>query len=197
MDRIRSLAVAGPAAAAALACWAATASAIEKPFQFGFGGGATVPVGDAGDALKSGWHGTAIFRFNLPGSPIDIRGLASYRHFNLDPGTAGSDGSSKILSGLGNIAYKIPFAGPVKPYITAGIGAFNVKTSYDAAGVPDPASTTEFGIDVGAGVEFGLMGLSGFVEAKFENVYTNEGFNPAVTQDIDTQMIPVTFGVFF
>ncbi|HKW50768.1 MAG TPA: outer membrane beta-barrel protein [Candidatus Eisenbacteria bacterium] len=197
MRRIRVSTIATVAAAVALAGWSASAWAIEKPFQIGLGGGVSVPVGDAGDALKSGWHGTVIARFNLPGIPFDLRALGSYKHMSLDQAAAGSGGTSKIISGLGNITYTMPLPGPVKPYITAGLGAFNVKTTFDAAGVPDPGSTTKFGIDAGAGVQFGLMGLHGFVEGKFENVYTDQGFNPAVTQNLKTQIIPVTFGVFF
>ena len=197
MKRIRISTASAVLAAVALAGWSATASAIQKPFQIGLGGGVSVPVGDAGDALKSGWHGTAIARFNLPGLPFDIRALGSYKHLSLDQAAAGSSGASKIISGLGNITYTMPMPGPVKPYITAGLGVFNMKTTFDAAGVPDPASTTKFGIDAGAGVQFGFMGLNGFLEGKFENVYTDQGFNPALTQNLKTQIIPVTFGIFF
>ena len=198
MRRIRISTIAAVTAALVLAGWSASATAmIQKPFQIGFGGGVSVPVGDAADALKSGWHGTAIVKFSLPGLPLDLRALASYKHFNLDPATVGSDGTSRIISGLGNITYTMPLPGPVKPYITAGLGAFNTKTSFDAAGAPDQGSTTKFGIDAGAGLQFGLMGLHGFVEGKFENVYTDQGFSTAVTKDLKTQIIPVTFGIFF
>jgi len=197
MGRIRISTISAVVAAVALAVWSATASAIQKPFQIGVGGGVSVPVGDAGDALKSGWHGSVIAKFNPPGLPFDLRAIGSYKHFKLDPATVGSDGASKIISGLGNITYTMPFPGPVRPYITAGLGAFNMKTTFDAAGAPKPGSVTKFGIDAGAGVQFGIMGLNGFVEGKFENVYTDQGFSTAVTKDLKTQIIPVTFGIFF
>src|SRR2546427_5412095 len=173
MIRIRMPAITAVTVATALAAWAGSSSAIQKPFQIGFGGGVSVPVSDAADALKSGWHGTAIFKFNLPGMPLDLRGLASYQHFALDSKAAGSDGVGKIISGLGNVTYTMPLPGPVKPYITAGLGAFNVKTKYNSAGITSPAAKTKFGIDAGAGIQFGLMGLNGFVEGKFENIYTD------------------------
>ena len=184
--------------AVALVAWAGSSYAlIQKPFQIGFGGGVSVPVSDAADALKSGWHGTAILKFNLPGIPFDLRGLASYQHFALDSKAAGYDGVGKIISGLGNVTYTMPLPGPVKPYITAGLGAFNVKTKYSNAGITSPAAKTKFGIDAGAGIQFGLMGLNGFVEGKFENIYTDQGYNASITQNIKTQVIPVTFGVYF
>lgn len=198
MRRIRVSTLAAVSIAAVLAGWSVGASAmIQKPFQLGLGGGVSVPVGDAADALKSGWHGTVIAKFSLPGLPLDLRALGSYKHFNLDSGNVGASGASKIISGLGNITYTMPLPGPVKPYITAGLGAFNLKTSLDTPGVPDPKSTTKFGIDAGAGVQFGLMGLHGFVEGKFENVYTDQGFSSAVSKNLKTQIIPVTFGIFF
>ena len=171
--------------------------AISKPIQIGVGGGVSVPVSDAGDALKNGWHATGVLRFNLPGAPIDIRGLFSYKHFALDPTTLGYGGTGQILSGLGNLTYTLPVPGPIKPYITAGVGAFKLKSDPDASGVPATDSSAQFGIDAGVGVQFGLMGLNGFAEGKFENIYTNQGWSAAVTQDVNAQVIPVTFGIFF
>ncbi len=182
-----------------LAAPASDAFAIQKPFQIGFGGGVSVPVNDAGDALKSGWHGTGMIRFNLPGLPLGLRGAFNYSRFDLDSDALGFGGTGQILSGLGNVVYSLPLPMlPIKPYITAGIGAFHIKTNPDdASGVPDPDSETKFGINAGVGVQFGLMGLNGFVEGKLENVYTEQGFSSSVTDEFRTQVIPVTFGIFF
>jgi opacity protein-like surface antigen len=194
---MRGLVVAAVATAASLAVWAGAASAIvPKPFQIGFGGGVSVPVSDAKDALKTGWHGTGILRLNMPGLPLDLRGAFSYSRFELDPASAGYDGTGRLLSGLANVTYTLPFPGPLKPYLTAGLGAFNLKANPDSAGVSSPDSKTHFGIDGGVGLQFGLMGVHGFIEGKLQNIYTDEGFSSAVTKDIKTQIIPVTFGIF-
>lgn len=195
--KIRVSAIAAVTAAVALAGWTVAASAmVPKPFQIGFGGGVSVPVSDAKNALKNGWHGTGILRLNMPGLPLDLRGAFSYSHFKLDPASAGYDGTGRLLSGLANVTYTLPFPGPLKPYITAGLGAFNLKANPDSSGVSSPDSKTNFGIDGGVGVQFGLMGLHGFIEGKLQNIYTDQGFNSAVTKDINTQIIPVTFGIF-
>ncbi len=194
-NRVSTVAVV--VAAVALTGWSTAASAmLPKPFQIGFGGGVSVPVSDAKDALKTGWHGTGILRLNMPGLPLDLRGAFSYSHFKLDPASTGFEGTGRLLSGLGNVTYTLPFPGPIKPYITAGLGAFNLKADPDSSGAPSPGSKTNFGIDGGVGIQFGLMGLHGFVEGKLQNIYTDQGFNSAVTKDIKTQIIPVTFGIF-
>jgi len=197
MSRIRVFTVSAVAAALLLAGGSVPASAmLPKPFQIGFGGGVSVPVSDAKDALKTGWHGTGILRLNMPGLPVDLRGAFSYSRFKLDPASAGADGTGRLLSGLANVSYSLPFPGPLKPYITAGLGAFNLKASPDSPGATSTGSTTKFGIDGGVGVQFGLMGVHGFIEGKMQNIYTDQGFSSAVTKDINTQIIPVTFGIF-
>jgi len=197
MRRIRVFTVVAVVAAMAMAGWSGTASAIvPKVFQVGFGGGVSVPVSDAKDALKTGWHGTGILRLNMPGLPLDLSGAFSYSRFNLDAASSGYGGTGRLLSGLANVSYSLPFPGPLKPYVTAGLGAFNLKADPDSSGVPSPGSQTKFGIDGGVGVRFGLMGLHGFIEGKLQNIYTDQGFNSAVTKNINTQIIPVTFGIF-
>jgi Outer membrane protein beta-barrel domain len=168
------------------------AEALAKPIEIGFGGGVSVPVSDAGDALRNGWHGTAIVRFNLPGLPLQLGAAASYERLKAST----FDGSGRILSGLGNATVTLPFPGPVKPYVTAGLGAFNIKADPEDESVPVPDSETKFGIDAGLGLKFRLIGVHGFIEGKVENIYTDQGLNTNVTEHLDTQIIPVTFGVF-
>jgi len=38
--------------------------------------------------------------------------------------------------------------------------------------------------------------LKAFIEGKLENIYTDQGVNTAVTKNLKTQIIPVTFGIF-
>jgi len=173
----------------------ASASPI-KPITIGFGGGVSVPVSDAKDAFKSGWHGTGIVKFSLPGIPVDLSGALAYHRFKLDQSAVGFAGNGRILSGLGNATFNLPVPGPIKPYITAGLGAFNIKADPDSTGAPASSSTTKFGIDGGAGVSFSLFGAHGFIEGKIENIYTDQGLNKAVVSDFKTRIIPVTFGIF-
>lgn len=170
-----------------------------KPVTIGFGGGVSVPVNDAGDTMERGWHGTGIVKLNLPMMPVGLSGSFSYHRFSLDRQAVGFDGSGRILAGLANATVSLPLPGPIKPYITAGVGTFNIKADPDSAGAPAAKSTTEFGIDAGAGLSISLpgTGIQAFIEGKIMNIYTDQGLNSAVVNDFKTQIIPVTFGIFF
>jgi opacity protein-like surface antigen len=169
--------------------YSATANAMERPFQIGFGGGVSVPVSDYKTAFDNGFHGKAMFRWKVPALPLSLGTSLGYEKFDLRSALPGVTGSQSILSALGNASYHFP-VGPIKPYVTAGLGAYNIKSS--ATGFPD-ASTTKFGIDGGLGIEFKLGGFSAFAEGKIENIYTEKG----LTQSFNTQVIPVTFGILF
>ncbi len=167
-----------------------------KMIQIGVGGGASVPVGHAENALKEGFNVRGFVKVKPPVLPVGIRGALGYQKFSLDQVPAGTDGTGNILSGLGGITLG-KSVGPIRPYITASIGAFRIERKLDANGVETKAHETKFGIDGGAGLEFKLMSLNGFVEARLENVYTNEGFDPSLTDKSSTRIVPVTFGLMF
>lgn len=177
------------AVALSLALLQSAASA--RPVKFGFGGGASVPVSDAKDAFKTGFHGKAMVKWEAPVLPLALRGSVSYSQLDLKSLAPGVDGKGKILSGLANISYGFP-VGPIKPYLIGGLGAYNIKT--EVGGTTSP-SETKFGIDGGAGVEFKLGGISAFVEGKVENIFTDQGVNSALASK--TLIVPVTFGIFF
>ena len=63
----------------------------------------------------------------------------------------GNTGTGQVLAGLANLQmYLIP-GGPIRPYIVAGVGAYNLKTEVD--NVPNgEVSDTRFGVNGGAGV---------------------------------------------
>jgi len=169
--------------------YSATATAMERPFKIGFGGGVSVPVSDAKSAFDNGFHGKALFQWKVPSLPLSLGTSLGYEKFDLNSLALGSTGTSRILSALGNASYHFPI-GPIKPYITAGLGAYNVGSTVDGVSAP---SQTKFGIDGGLGVQFSLGGISAFAEGRIENIYTDQGIN----QSLNTQVIPVTFGVLF
>jgi opacity protein-like surface antigen len=168
------------------------------PFQLGFGGGASVPVSDAKHAFKTGWHGSGILRLNVPMMPFGLQGNFTYNHFKLDEPNVGFGGSGRILSGIADARFGLPIPGPIKPYLLAGVGGYNIKADPDSAGVITPGSTTKFGINAGGGVGIKFPGIPvhAFIEGKLENIYTDQGVNTAVTKNLKTQIIPVTFGIF-
>jgi outer membrane protein with beta-barrel domain len=166
-------------------------AAMARPVKIGFGGGVSVPVSDAKAAFNNGFHGKAMVKWEAPVLPLALRGSVGYSQLDLKSLAPGVDGKSKIMSGLANISYGFP-VGPIKPYLIGGVGAFNIKT--EVGGTTNP-SETKFGIDGGAGVEFKLGGISGFIEGKVENIFTDQGVNGAISDK--TLIVPVTFGIFF
>ncbi|HEY6196633.1 MAG TPA: outer membrane beta-barrel protein [Candidatus Eisenbacteria bacterium] len=169
--------------------------------SFGLGGGVSVPVSDAKDAFKTGFNGQGFARLNLKGLPISPRVDFTFSKFDVSsaklaaPGaTAGASGTGQILAGVANLQYFLMPGGPARPYIVAGVGAYNFKT--DISGIPGATSKsdTRFGVNGGAGVlvKFGSM-VSAFVEGRIDNVFSQKGF---VNSD-QIQVVPVTFGIVF
>lgn len=164
--------------------------------QLGIGGGLSVPVSDAKDALKNGYHVRGIVKVKPAAFPLGFRGALGYQKFDLKQLPTGTTGTGNMLSGLAGLTYGIP-VGPVRPYILASLGAFRVESKFDSTGTEAKANQTKFGIDAGVGVEFRLSSMNGFVEARLENVYTNQGFDRSLTDRNSTRIIPVTFGLMF
>lgn len=163
--------------------------------RVGFGGGVSVPVSDAKDALKNGFNGQGYLLFRLPGGLPAFRVNLSYQKFDfkdivLQPGQSGD---SQVLGGTGGFSLSLLRSGPVRPYIAAGLGAFNVRNTIETASVSSKASATKFGIDGGAGLALKLGRIDGFIEARIQNVYTDEG----VIDKKSVQFVPVTFGLVF
>ena len=178
-----------------------------RPVSVAFGGGASVPVGNYKDVLKAGWNGQGSLIFNLPGIPFALRADLNYNKFtfenNLPFSTGGGstvattdDITQQIFGGLANIT--IPFnMGPISPYVTAGLAGFNIKTKLgDAFPGAEDESDTKFAVNGGAGLSMRMMGVSAFIEAKINNVYTDKRLisNKELK---DLQFIPVTFGFVF
>lgn len=182
-----------------LATQVASASPLPlHPIQLGLGGGGSFPVSDAKDTFKSGWHASGIVRLNLPMMPFGLQGNFTYNHFKLDEQNVGFGGSGRILSGIADVRYSLPFPGPIQPYLLAGVGEYNIKADPDQSTATAAGSTTKFGINGGGGVGISFPGLPihAFVEGKLENIYTDQGMNTAVTNNLKTQIVPVTFGIF-
>ena len=158
----------------------------------GVGGGMSVPVNDASSAFNNGFHVQGFARLNTPSLPVMPRFDLNFSKFDLNDAQLAVPGTSQILAGLANLQMTVLPLGPIKPYIIAGVGAYNVKTKTEGVS-PTSISNTEFGINGGAGVAFSLGKLNGFVEGRVDNVFTEKG---AIDQ-ADIQVVPVTFGLTF
>lgn len=181
---------------AVLACSPLTASAqLGLAHHFvtvGVGGGMSVPVSDAGDAFKNGFNVQGFARLNVPKLPVMPRFDLNFSRFDLDDAQVGVPGTGQILAGLANLQLSVLPLGPVKPYLIAGLGAYNVKTETEGV-TPATVSKTHFGINGGAGVALNLGMIHGYVEGRVDNVFTEAGMVDANK----IQVVPVTFGLTF
>jgi hypothetical protein len=171
-------------------------SQMESPrmISFGIGGGVAVPVADAKDAFKTGFNGQGFVRFNLHGLPIQPRLEFSLSHFDINEAKVGTTGTGQVAAGLANLEFPLINAGMIRPYIVAGLGAYNVKTELDNVQSTGNTSDLKFGVNGGAGVilHFGHT-ISAYAEGRVDNVFTDQG----VIDTKQIQVVPVTFGVVF
>ena len=164
----------------------------KKFVTLGVGGGMSVPVSDAGDAFKYGFNVQGFARLNVPKLPVMPRFDLNFSRYDLDDAQIGVPGTSQIIAGLANLQVSVLPMGPVRPYVIAGLGAYNLKTETEGM-LPTSVTDTRFGINGGGGVAFSLGKINGFIEGRVDNVYTEKG----MIDSEQIQMVPVTFGLTF
>ena len=162
--------------------------------RLGFGGGVSVPTSDAESALENGINGQAYVLVDTGILP-PLRFNLGYQKFDWKEAVLGSatDGQTSILSGVGGLSINLLSLGPLRPYVTAGLGAFHVSEELEGGTAPGEESSMRFGIDGGAGLALQLGRLEGFIEGRVQNVYTEAGVIDAKS----IKSIPVTFGLLF
>jgi hypothetical protein len=171
-----------------------------RPIQFGIGGGAIVPRTNAKfQDVLTGATGQAYLLIRLaPGFPALRLGADFSRMKFGDPTTnVGSAlvGSTRTqLGGIASLRFDL-LPGAVRPYILAGVGAFNIRDALQSGTASaSTLSSTQIGVDGGAGLSFRMGRISGFVETRIQNVYTK---NQGLIDTKSIQAFPVTFGLIF
>jgi hypothetical protein len=164
--------------------------------SLGVGGGATIPTGNGGNTVKTGFNGQAYALVQIPGF-LALRFNFGYQKFDYQNVLGTTPGSREIYSGIGGLQLNL-LHGPVRPYITAGVGAFDIKGLADtstasATTTSSTMSKINFGIDAGAGVAVVMGRVSAFVEGRVQNVYTKDGGFIKSAKQIN--VVPVTFGL--
>lgn len=149
--------------------------------RFGLGIGATLPMGNYGDADKLGYNLIGVLQMPLAHSPVHLRidGLYSQTaHESVDGSTDLLGGTVSALYHLGNRI------GSTRPYILGGLGFYNVAPVDPAAG----GSETKIAFGFGGGVLFSLAGFNAFTEARYMSVQTSGR---------SMNFIPVSVGLMF
>lgn len=177
---------------AALVALAGVAPAMaQSGAKFSVGGGLTLPLGDFGDVSSTGWHGLAAVGFQPANLPVGFQVDAMYHRFGLEDAPDGFDGNTQVIQGTANVVYTFTTAqaSTFHPYLIGGVGLYNSKpVGDDFQAIVGDESSTDFGINAGAGFDFqaGAVGL--FVEGRFHNVFSDGS---------DSNFIPITVGIRF
>jgi hypothetical protein len=172
------------AAVLALKVFALTAPLRAQGAEFSLGGGVGIPLGTYDDVVKMGWQGTAALSF-LPGSlPLGIQVDGTFAQFSDE---SPQDIKTQLIFGTADAVYKFrsSVAARFRPYVIGGIGVYSSKATGDDA--PE-GSSTEAGINLGAGFDIKAGGAGLFVEARWHNVFL-EGDN--------LKFLPITLGIRF
>jgi hypothetical protein len=172
----------------AVALCAGTAQA--QGLSFGLGGGAVIPTGSMADLNSTGWSAMAVARLKPPVAPLGLQVDAFYTRLGLEGGV---DGHSRIIGGTANAVFAFP-GGPARPYLLGGVGVYNGQTSIDGLGSSE--SQTKFGLNAGAGFDFGLGKASLFADARFHAILKG-GVDSETLEETTAFMIPVTVGLRF
>jgi hypothetical protein len=191
---VGSLAILAVASRPLSAQFEAAAQPEKHLIRFGVEGGVVVPTAHAADALKTGVHGQGFVLIDLMGFPLRLS--LGYQRFNLKEALTNAvnqEGSSSQIGGIAGTQIDLLHT-PLRPYIVAGVGGFNIMDQLKAAnGTTSSSSQFKFGVDGGAGLSLKLGRLSAFVEGRVQNVYTESGMIDAKS----IRSIPVSFGLLF
>ncbi|MFL5492757.1 MAG: hypothetical protein ACJ8DC_00080 [Gemmatimonadales bacterium] len=175
------------AALIALALSANVSAAKAQGVELSLGGGISSPLGTFDDATKLGWNGLAAVSVVPTGSPVGFQVDGEYQQFPFD----GFSGHERFLIGTGDVVYKFKVSenSTVRPYLIGGGGVYNFKgtgSSTLSGNFSTSGSTTKFGINGGAGLDFKAGSAGLFVEGRFHDVFT---------AGKDETFVPITVGL--
>ena len=184
-----TLLVAGSLALGASSAEAQYADTESGGVRFLLGGGTTLALGDFGDAFNNGPHGIAGLAFQPAGFPVGIRIDGMYHRVSGDEDALGFDDvNEQIINGTANAVLSLSTSAdtPIRPYILAGGGLYNLKPVGDD--VPDGVDgETDFGINAGAGFDYRASDNLGiFLEGRFHLIFADPD---------NLNMLPISLGV--
>ena len=162
-------------------------SGMANPITFGVVAGGSIPTGDFGDNVDTGWHAGGLLQWDSPTVPVGLRLDGVYHRFSAKDAT---DAHLNIIAATLDLVWMFPMTQPstVRPYLIGGGGYYHATC--DGCGGTDN-TRNKFGINGGVGISVPLSGFSGFAEARFHHIFTKDD----VTGETNTQMIPISVGI--
>jgi hypothetical protein len=126
---------------------------------------------------------------SVTGSHSTIGDVSFNRLSASSASSAVADASLSSLGVTGNVLFSLgDESAGMRPYLLAGGGMYRTKATVSILGFEGSSTSTDAGVQAGAGLEFKLAGFSTFLEAKFVNVFGDGD---------SSTYIPITFGVKF
>lgn len=171
---------------AALTAAFATVGHAQTALTLGTGFGATIPMGDAADGFKVGWHAQANLGFTNPDWPVGIRIDGMYHSLGGEE-FAGVDGpGADIIAGTANLQLFLSrTASGGGLFAMAGGGMYNIDFG-EEGDLFEGSSTTKAGILGGLGYRIAMTNLVLSLEGKYHHIFT---------EGSATQLIPLTVAV--
>lgn len=152
-------------------------------WELGLGGGATLPMGNAGDAYKTGYHGAALVGYRPASSKLWVGLDAQYHHFTQKAWLINvGDKNANSFAAFGRLNYDAASS----VYLLGGLGLFRTKNIVVVSGsAPFKETDSNMAAEAGVGLR---VGKSLFVEGKLINVFVSNK---------NQTFIPITLGVRF
>jgi len=168
--------------------WAGGAEAQIRPWQISIAGGPSLPTGDFRDEANTGFHVQGSVGFDVPLFPLGIRADLLWQEL---PDAIADGEWFRQIGGMLNGTFGIPLVF-IRPYGLIGGGLLNTRTpDVQHGGHGHEGETINLvGFNLGGGLEFPFVGLTGFLEARFLNLFGG-------TDATHFQTIPVSVGIRF
>ena len=162
---------------------------------FGVSAGASIPQSSFGDGVNTGYNVNGMVNVGIPLSPLGFRGEVGWNRFDLSGNSV--SGNVRMINGSANVVLVPSTVMTAKPYLIAGVGAYNVNTTVDnsggllgTGGFTSSSSDTRLGFNGGIGFSFGLGSVGTIVEARYVSVNGKNGSS-------SLSFVPVSFGITF
>ena len=173
-------------------------------YYWGLGAGAAVPSQGLDNVFDTGYNASLLLGWRSNASPFGLRLEGSYNQFNGREFGAVQFDEASTWGVMANTVLDFPW-NPTRTsafYLTGGVGVhgfnsfdiddedFNDLIGNDEIDETDiiTESTTNFGVNAGAGLRFGVGGSSLFLEGRWVNVFTD---------GTDRRYFPITLGITF
>ena len=153
----------------------------------GIAAGASVPVSDYGDQVKTGYNAYLTLDVHAPLSPVSLRIDGMFNELDVKDNTLIRAQKSHVWAVTANVVLGAADLIVAKPYIIGGLGYYHHSFTGQPIGFDIPAEN-KFGVNAGVGIAIPLTGFRAFAEARYHAL---------LDSDSKVRLIPISFGVVF